>query len=235
MKVPHQRKSVNFRFMVAAAYGVISARSSHCSRVPIHSAQPTGHGSQLAVPADHSIKSSFRSSLSSSDILGRTALASLNFLLFRKIVADHNSKYISLYEAAISQDYTTINFTLNLARNITADVWLKATIAQRVSKTGESYRDVFTYNVNLCQVMGRAKGISLINFWLNNILRQSNVPRNCPLREGNYYMRNIRSEKETIPRFIRSGSFRIDSSVYVRDWHSVNLTETIFYVDIKMK
>jgi len=48
-------------------------------------------------------------------------------------------------------------------------------------------------------------------------------------------MRNIRSEKETIPRFIRSGSFRIDSSVYVRDWNSVNLTETIFYVDIKMK
>lgn len=53
--------------------------------------------------------------------------------------------------------------------------------------------------------------------------------------QGNYYMRNIRSEKETIPRFIRSGSFRIDSSVYVRDWNSVNLTETIFYVDIKMK
>nr|NP_001027146.4 uncharacterized protein Dmel_CG33772 [Drosophila melanogaster]AAZ66077.4 uncharacterized protein Dmel_CG33772 [Drosophila melanogaster] len=159
----------------------------------------------------------------------------LNFLLFRKIVANHNSKYISLYEAAISQDHTTINITLNLARNITADVWLKATIGQRVSKSGESYRDVFTYNVNLCQVMGRGKGISLINFWMNNILRQSNMPRNCPLREGNYYMRNIRSEKETIPRFIRSGSFRIDSSVYVRDWNSVNLTETIFYVDIKMK
>jgi len=110
----------------------------------------------------------------------------LNFLLFRKIVANHNSKYISLYEAAISQDHTTINITLNLARNITADVWLKATIGQRVSKSGESYRDVFTYNVNLCQVMGRGKGISLINFWMNNILRQSNMPRNCPLREVLY-------------------------------------------------
>ncbi|XP_016997643.2 uncharacterized protein [Drosophila takahashii] len=158
---------------------------------------------------------------------------SLNFLLFRKIVTGYNSKYISLYEAAISQDFTTINFTLNFARNITADIWLRATIGQRVSK--DSYRDVFTYNVNLCQVMGRGKGNSLINFWLNNILRQSNMPRSCPLKEGNYYMCNIRSEKETIPRFIRSGSFRIDSNVYVRDWHSVNLTDTIFYVDIKMK
>ncbi|XP_017084261.1 uncharacterized protein LOC108116754 [Drosophila eugracilis] len=160
---------------------------------------------------------------------------SLNFLLFRKIDTDFNRKYISLYGAAISQDHTTINFTLNFSRNITADVWLRATIGQRVSKKGDTFRDVFTYNVNLCQVMGRAKGNSLINFWLNNILRQSNMPRSCPLMEGNYYMCNIRSEKETIPRFIRSGSFRIDSNVYVRDWNNVNLTDTIFYVDIKMK
>jgi len=47
--------------MVAAAYGVISACSTHGSSAPIHSAQPAGHGSQLAVPADHSIKSSFPS------------------------------------------------------------------------------------------------------------------------------------------------------------------------------
>ncbi|EDV52775.1 uncharacterized protein LOC6544233 [Drosophila erecta] len=162
---------------------------------------------------------------------------SLNVLLFRKIVTDHHRKFISLYEVAISRDHTTVNFTLNLVRNITADIWLRATIGQRVSKNGESYRDVFTYNVNLCQVMGRGKGKgnSLINFWLNSILRHSNMPQICPLKEGNYYMRNIRSEKETIPRFIRSGSFRIDSNAYVRDWHGANLTVTIAYVDIKMK
>nr|XP_016926903.1 uncharacterized protein LOC108007691 [Drosophila suzukii] len=160
---------------------------------------------------------------------------SLNFLLFRKTVTGYNSKYVSLYEAAISEDRTTINFTLNLARNITADIWLRATMGQRVSKGEDSYRDVFTYNVNLCKVMGRGKGNSLINFWLNNIMRQSNMPRSCPLKEGNYYMCNIRSEKETIPRFIRSGSFRIDSNVYVRDWNGDNLTETTFYMDIKMK
>ncbi|KAH8286394.1 hypothetical protein KR054_008416 [Drosophila jambulina] len=158
---------------------------------------------------------------------------SLNYLLFRKITTGFNSKYISLYEVGISEDHYTINFTLNFARDITADVWLRATIAQRESK--ESYRDIFTYNVNLCQIMGRGRGSSLINYWLDNILRQSNMPRSCPLKEGNYYMSNIRSEKETIPRFIRSGSFRIDSNVYVRDWRNDNLTNTVFYVEIKMK
>jgi len=111
---------------------------------------------------------------------------SLNFLLFRKTVTGYNSKYVSLYEAAISEDRTTINFTLNLARNITADIWLRATMGQRVSKGEDSYRDVFTYNVNLCKVMGRGKGNSLINFWLNNIMRQSNMPRSCPLKEVPY-------------------------------------------------
>ncbi|KAH8236131.1 hypothetical protein KR032_008430 [Drosophila birchii] len=160
-----------------------------------------------------------------------TFVQSLNFLVFRKITAEYNRKYISLYEVGISEDHYTINFTLHFARDITADVWLRATIAQRVSK--DSYRDIFTYNVNLCQVMGRGK--SLINYWLDNILRQSNMPRSCPLKMGNYYMSNIRSDKETIPRFIRSGSFRIDSNVYVRDWHNDNLTNTVFYVEIKMK
>ncbi|KAH8258719.1 hypothetical protein KR038_004758 [Drosophila bunnanda] len=162
-----------------------------------------------------------------------TILQSLNYLLFRKITTECNSKYISLYEVGISEDRYTINFTLHIARDISSDVWLRASIAQRVSKN--SYRDIFTYDVNLCQVMGRGKGKSLINYWLDNILRQSNMPRSCPLKEGNYYMSNIRSEKETIPRFIRSGSFRIDSNIYVRDWHNDNLTNTVFYVEIKMK
>lgn len=112
-----------------------------------------------------------------------TFLQSLNYVLFRKITTAYNSKYISLYEAGISEDHSTINFTLNFARNITADLWLRAAIAQRASKTEDSYRDIFTYNVNLCQVMGRGKGNSLINFWLDNILRQSNLPRTCPLKE----------------------------------------------------
>jgi len=59
-------------------------------------------------------------------------------------------------------------------------------MGQRVSKGEDSYRDVFTYNVNLCKVMGRGKGNSLINFWLNNIMRQSNMPRSCPLKEVPY-------------------------------------------------
>ncbi|KAH8270286.1 hypothetical protein KR018_006490, partial [Drosophila ironensis] len=159
----------------------------------------------------------------------------LNSLLFRKIVTAYNSKYISAYEAEVSNDHTTINFTLSFARNITADLWLRASIGQQVLKKENVYRDVFTYNVNLCQVMGRGKGNSLINFWLDNILRQSNMPRSCPIGEGSYYMRNIRSDKETIPRFIRSGNFRIDSNVYVREWRGDNLTNTVFYIDIKMK
>ncbi|KAH8335042.1 hypothetical protein KR074_000196 [Drosophila pseudoananassae] len=162
-------------------------------------------------------------------------LQSLNSLLFRKIVTGFNRKYISLYEAEISQDRSTINFTLNFSRNITVDLWLRAAIGQQVSKREDTYRDVFSYNVNLCQVMGRGKGNSLINYWMNNVLRQSNMPRSCPMPEGNYYMRNIRSEKETIPRFIRSGSFQIDSNIYVRQWNNENLTNTVFYIDIKMK
>ncbi|XP_017042212.1 uncharacterized protein LOC108088771 [Drosophila ficusphila] len=164
-----------------------------------------------------------------------SGLKSLNYLLFRRIDTNCNSKYVSRYEAAISPDFTAVNFTLNFRRNITADVWLRAIIGQRVAKTGDSFRDVFTYNVNLCHVMGRVKGNGLINYWLNNILRESNMPRNCPIKRGNYHLRNVRSEMEGVPRFIRSGSIRVASAVYVRDWSNVNLTGTVLYLEIKMQ
>ncbi|XP_034655644.1 uncharacterized protein LOC117893219 [Drosophila subobscura] len=160
---------------------------------------------------------------------------SLNSLLFRKIITEYNSKHVSNYEASVSADYSTVNFTLNFVHTITVDVWLRATLAQRVSKKKNSYRNVFTYDVNLCHIMGKGKGQSIINYWLENIMRDSNMPMHCPLKEGNYTMLNIQADKETIPRFIRSGSFSIDSNVYMRQWHNDNLTNTIFYVDIKMK
>ncbi|XP_041447791.1 uncharacterized protein LOC111072266 [Drosophila obscura] len=159
----------------------------------------------------------------------------LNLLLFRRIVTDYNSKYVSNYEASVSADFTTINFTLNIMRTITVDVWLRATLAQRVSKKENSYRNVFTYDVNLCHIMGKKKGQSIIDFWLDNVMRNSNMPRQCPFKEGNFTMLNIQSDKETIPRFIRSGSFSIDSNVYMRQWHNDNLTNTIIYVDIKKR
>ncbi|XP_002135282.3 uncharacterized protein [Drosophila pseudoobscura] len=160
---------------------------------------------------------------------------SLSSLLFRRIVTDYNSKYLSHYEASVSADYTTVNFTLHLIRTITVDIWLRATLAQRVSKRENSYRNVFTYNVNLCHILGKARGQSIINFWLENVMRDSNMPKQCLLKEGNYTMLNIQSDKETIPRFVRSGSFSIDSNLYMREWHNDNLTNTVFYVDIRMK
>ncbi|EDW73238.2 uncharacterized protein Dwil_GK16766 [Drosophila willistoni] len=158
---------------------------------------------------------------------------SMSALLFRKIVTTYGEKYASAFAFDISENQETLNITLNIVKNITVDVWLRASILQKESKT--HYKELFTYNINLCQVMDQGKSLSLINYWLKNIFRYTNLPMSCPIREGNYHWINLKSDKETIPGFIKSGSYRIDSSIYMREWHNDLLTNCSMFIDIKMK
>ncbi|XP_068148486.1 uncharacterized protein [Drosophila tropicalis] len=157
----------------------------------------------------------------------------MSSLLFRKVNTNFDHKYASAYGMDISEDHQTLNITLDVIKNITVDIWLKASILQKESKA--SYRDIFSYNINMCQMMSRGKSLSLINFWLQNVFRYTNLPMRCPIKEGNYYWINLKSDKETIPSFVKSGNFRIDSMIYMREWHNDFLTNTSMYIDIRMK
>ncbi|XP_017860812.1 PREDICTED: uncharacterized protein LOC108612441 [Drosophila arizonae] len=142
-------------------------------------------------------------------------------------------KYVSSYEARISQDQLKMNTTLDLIQAITVDVWAKVSVGQREAKNG--YRNIFSYNVNICSLIGKGKGMGIFQIWVQNILKYSNMPRACPIAEGHYYWRNLRPDRDSIPAFLMTGNFRIDVLFYMRDWSNDMLTNTTVFVDIKMK
>ncbi|EDW70274.2 uncharacterized protein [Drosophila virilis] len=159
--------------------------------------------------------------------------AAFNSLHFRKVFTNFGRKYASNYAARISPDHMAINMTLDIIRPLTVDLWLKVSIAQRETKS--SYRTIFAYNMNLCNLLGKGKGMNVFHSWVQNIYRYTNMPRSCPIKEGNYYWKNLRPDKDSIPAFIMTGYFRIDSLFYLRDWANDMLTNTSMFVDIKMK
>ncbi|XP_023168128.2 uncharacterized protein LOC111597561 [Drosophila hydei] len=156
-----------------------------------------------------------------------------NSLHFRKVLTKFGPKYASNYAARISPDQLTINLTLDIMKPLTVDVWAKVSIGQREAKN--SYRNIFAYNMNLCNLIGKGKGMNVFQIWVQNIYRYTNMPRHCPIPEGNYYWRELRPDKDSIPAFIMSGHFRIDAMFYMRDWSNDMLTNTSMFVDIKMK
>ncbi|XP_030244788.1 uncharacterized protein LOC108650331 [Drosophila navojoa] len=163
-------------------------------------------------------------------IVGRRAFNSLHF---RRVLTTFECKYASGYEARISQDQLKINITLDLIQAITVDVWAKVSVGQREAKN--SYRNIFSYNMNICSLIGKGKGISIFQIWVQNVFRYTNMPRACPIAEGNYYWRNLRPDRDSIPAFLVTGHFRIDVLFYMRDWSNDMLTNTTVFVDIKMK
>ncbi|KAH8261323.1 hypothetical protein KR044_007172, partial [Drosophila immigrans] len=156
-----------------------------------------------------------------------------NSLHFRNISTDFGRKYASSYEARISEDNKALTMTLDVVRDLTADVWLKVNITQRATKN--RYKNIFAYNMNLCQLIGRSKGINVFTIWLQNIYRYTNMPMSCPIQEGQYYWKELRPDKDSVPAFIHTGHFRIDAVFYMRDWGNAMLTNTSMFVDIKMK
>ncbi|XP_032586969.1 uncharacterized protein LOC6583533 [Drosophila mojavensis] len=162
--------------------------------------------------------------------VGRRAFNSLHF---RRVFTTFECKYVSSYEARISQDQLKMNTTLDLIQAITVDVWAKVSVGQREAKNG--YRNIFSYNVNICSLIGKGKGMGIFQIWVQNILKYSNMPRACPIAEGHYYWRNLRPDRDSIPAFLMTGNFRIDVLFYMRDWSNDMLTNTTVFVDIKMK
>ncbi|KAH8370707.1 hypothetical protein KR093_004716 [Drosophila rubida] len=154
-------------------------------------------------------------------------------LHFRSISTDFGRKYASSYVARISADKMALNMTLDVVRDLTVDLWLKVNITQREARN--RYKNIFAYDMNLCRLMGKSKGINVFTNWLHNIYRYTNMPRSCPIQAGQYYWQDLRPDKDSIPAFILTGHFRIAALFYMRDWGNAMLTNTSMLVDIKMK
>ncbi|KAH8419587.1 hypothetical protein KR222_007772, partial [Zaprionus bogoriensis] len=154
-------------------------------------------------------------------------------LHFRKVSTDFRRKYASDYAASISPDGMAINMTLDVIKDLNVDLWLKVSIVQRESRT--VYRNIFAYNMNLCSLMGKGRRPNVFSVWVQNIYRYTNMPMSCPIPVGQYYLRNLRPDKDSIPAFIMTGHFRIDALFYLKDWRNDMLTNTTMFVDIKMK
>lgn len=74
-----------------------------------------------------------------------------------------------------------LNMTIDLIRNLDVDVWLKVGVVQRESRN--LYRNIFAYNINLCSIIDKGKGINVLSMWVHNLYKYTNMPMSCPIEE----------------------------------------------------
>ncbi|XP_039966130.1 uncharacterized protein LOC126762631 [Bactrocera neohumeralis] len=137
-------------------------------------------------------------------------------LYFRSIEKSYNPKYVDSFACNISTDRSTISTSLNIAKNVSVDFWMKVAIAFK-QQASKKYRSILSFNVNLCEVLrNEFNQQGLVHLWIRNLQKYSNMPRTCPWKAGSYYWLNLRPEAGTIPKFISAGLFRIDTQFYLK-------------------
>ncbi|XP_037934184.1 uncharacterized protein LOC119668672 [Teleopsis dalmanni] len=115
------------------------------------------------------------------------------------------------------------------------DPWMKVAILNKIPKS-KKFRGIFSYDVNMCSIFNKSPiGFNLMYFWINNLLKYSDMPKECPIKKGKYSWKNLQPEKESIPGFVVSGIYRIDSITYFRKEKIEYIANTTMLVDIKMK
>ncbi|XP_030385958.1 uncharacterized protein LOC115632841 [Scaptodrosophila lebanonensis] len=152
---------------------------------------------------------------------------------FRKVVVDFNHKYVSHYAVDINPDHTSLNIALSVIRDLNVDMWLRITVSQRGAKN--TYKRLFFYDMNLCNVVGKSKDFNIMQLWIQNVFKYGDMPLTCLFRKSNYSWSNLRVDKDSIPPFIMSGRFRIDPFFYLKDWDNEVAFNSSVFVDIKMK
>ena len=94
--------------------------------------------------------------------------------------------YLSEHYLVIAPNRLTVNITLNLAQDFPSDPWAEISLAARNSK-GNTYRSLFQYNVNVCNILGTPDDNNQFNKfvrgWINNVWKYGNLPKQCPIKK----------------------------------------------------
>ncbi|XP_065362131.1 uncharacterized protein LOC135955702 [Calliphora vicina] len=135
-------------------------------------------------------------------------------LYFLSVKYDMNPKLQNNFEISINADNTSINILFDLREDLD-NIWGSTNILIWL-KNLKAYKQIITYDVNVCYHLQRGKmeKTNIFNVWMQNILKFSNITKSCPVVKNIYYVSNLKPDKDSIPPFTPAGRCRLLTSMY---------------------
>lgn len=72
---------------------------------------------------------------------------------------------------------------------------------------GNEYEHLLNTSVNICNVMTRVKSHPILKIILTELLKASNFPTSCPIKQDVYYMKDFSVNDDLLPPFLPLGKF----------------------------
>ncbi|XP_058985431.1 uncharacterized protein LOC131805803 [Musca domestica] len=171
-------------------------------------------------------------------MLNEAARQKARTLIFEDVQLTYNKDYFKDYRLELTKDRQALNCEMILVKNVTQPVWTKLTIEMQ-SKKDNSYRSLFSYEFNMCDILGFTGSSSSTNIfilWLQNFLKYSKLPKSCPIMTGTYGWDHFKVERNSIPPFAMTGTYRINVTKYLKtNSGPVQMSDTKLRVALRLK
>ncbi|CAD7005382.1 unnamed protein product [Ceratitis capitata] len=146
-------------------------------------------------------------------------------LIITKTEVEFNDTYIASNEVEIIKNGTAFNVFLNIKRNYPYDPFVIIAVAKRDAKT-DKYTTMIKFDVDVCRLLGRKNPndkLNLLQVWIETYWKQGNMPRECPVVEGNYFWKGVRIDRQVIPPFAPVGRYRTTIRTYFKEDRKQNI------------
>ena len=157
------------------------------------------------------------------------------WIYMEKVSIIHNPTYMSNYDLKILPDHSSFDVDFTVVQNLT-NIWSRLSFSSRLPDLPE-YRKLLTYDVDVCQLLhkGLNDKFNILYIWLNNFWKYGNLPKQCPFENGDYFWKGLKLERDSLPAFLLSGEYKLNSYIYVKE-HGLEksfVTNTTVFCKIK--
>jgi hypothetical protein len=83
---------------------------------------------------------------------------------------------------------TTLNINVDLKSDINDPIIVEASHFEKVNN---EYQPLMNASVYACNILSRFKNNPLMKIVLNEFLKSSNMPTQCPFKKGKYYLKDF--------------------------------------------
>lgn len=88
-------------------------------------------------------------------------------------------EYVDKLSLTIAPTNRTADLIVDLNQDLTSNPYVEIILKKF---KGGSYRTIFQYEMNICHIFGRQSSINLVSAWINNFLKNGNLPKSCPIK-----------------------------------------------------
>ncbi|XP_034122885.1 uncharacterized protein LOC117580438 [Drosophila guanche] len=138
-------------------------------------------------------------------VQGLQGYVSQSSFIFQTGKCRFNEKYFDNFTMTIVNN--TLDLDMVTPRTIPRG--LKVLIDVQISlDMGKSYQRLFAHILDTCNVVSSVK-TSIFKSWFESMRKHGNFMANCPVPEGQYFLRNWKLDSQLVPNYLMPGDYRV--------------------------